>query len=37
MDGALKAVDRLALVEQIEDLHAENRVAKVVAEIKGAE
>ena len=36
MDGALKAV-RLALVEQIEDLHAENRVAEVVAEIEGAE
>ena len=34
VDGALKAVDRLSpLVEQIEDLHAENRVAEVVAEI----
>ena len=37
MDGALQAVDRLALVEQIEDLQAEHRVGEVVAEIEGAE
>jgi hypothetical protein len=29
MDGALQAVDGLALVEQIEDFRPENRVAEV--------
>ena len=37
VDGALQAVHRLALVEQIEDLQAEHRVAEIVAEIEGAE
>ena len=34
MDGALQAVDGLALVEQIEDFRPEYRVAEVIAEIE---
>src|SRR5205085_8533810 len=37
VNGTLKAVDRLALVEQIEHLRAEHRVAEIVAEIERAE
>jgi len=37
MNGTLKAVDRLALVEQIGDLGTEHRVAEVVTEIERAE
>ena len=37
MDGALKAVDRLALIEQIEDFRPEHLVAEVIAEVEGAE
>src|SRR3954466_1581955 len=37
MDGALQAVDGLALVEQIEDFRPEYRVAEVIAEIEGAQ
>ena len=34
VDGALKAMDGFALVEKIEDLRSEHRVAEVIAEIK---
>src|SRR5205809_1064793 len=37
VNGPLKTVDRLALVDQIEDLRAEHRVAEIVAEVEGAE
>jgi hypothetical protein len=37
MDGALKAVNGLALIEQIKNFRAEYWVAEIVAEIKGAE
>ena len=35
VDGALQAVHRLALIEQIEDLQAKRGVAEIVAEIEG--
>src|SRR4051812_33072040 len=37
MDGALQAMNRLALIEQIEHFRAEYWVAEIVAEIEGAE
>src|SRR5512134_1240314 len=36
MDGALKTVDGLALIEQIEDFRPEHLVAEVIAEVEGA-
>ena len=37
VDGALKAVDGLPLVEEVEDYRPEHWIAKIIAEIEGAE
>jgi len=37
VDGALEAVHGLALVQEVEDFRPEHRIAKVIAEIEGAD